>query len=280
MTFSSTNKREKTLIISEYLSLGVSISRFVILLIFTLVTLGFVDSTEGREYVTGIGNPIWAARYTGLAVIFIIINRVQNKQFNLYDIIFIIIGIILIYKTGSRAPLISLFASSILYLWPSLNNKQKVGIISSFILIGLIFMIFSERSSSGATDYSNKARLLLIMKAFDAKFNIYIGAGIGSYNILTTGIDELYYPHNIEIETYIETGLLGLTLLIYLLYQCFRRTYRNIIGILFIYFFINAQFSGDIAGNNMMFIMAQILFSSQNFKSNEKNRIIFKKSKI
>ncbi len=178
--------------------------------------------------------------------------------------------------TGSRAPLISLLATGTLLIWSKLSNRDKFTYILLVIIGTCYFILFSERFTSGSSDYSNQARILLISKAFECEFNHYIGAGIGSFNYLTTGIDELYYPHNLEIETYIETGIIGLVILALLLYQLFRYRGIDIFNYLLLYYFINAQFSGDIAGNNMFFVIATISIA-RHTTNYEKNRILLQK---
>lgn len=260
IAFSLTNETQRNNIIKYYLCLGAELSKIILSLNAILLLLGFTDSTEGRQYVIGIGNPIWAARYAGMLVVFIIARAVKNRRITASDILFTIIGFVIVFKTGSRAPLIALLFSTLFLLWPDTNKKQKTLFIFGTIIMALLYLLYSGRSTSGAADYSNQARLLLISKAFEAQFNIFLGAGIGSFNLLTTGIDENYYPHNMEIETYIETGIIGLSLLLILLYKSFRLLKRDIISLLFLFYFINAQFSGDLAGNNMMFIYAQVLY--------------------
>lgn len=135
-------------------------------------------------------------------------------------------------------------------------------------------MTFSARVQSGGDSASNIQRMILISQAFAAKFDLWKGNGIGSYNFVATGVDELYYPHNLFIETILETGLIGLIILLLSLKIVFpQKSYFLLIC--FIYFFINSMFSGDISGNNYLFTFIAIcIFYRNNSRINNSNNIL------
>lgn len=135
-------------------------------------------------------------------------------------------------------------------------------------------MTFSARVQSGGDSASNIQRMILISQAFAAKFDLWKGNGIGSYNFVATGVDELYYPHNLFIETILETGLIGLIILLLSLKIVFPQK-SHFLLICFIYFFINSMFSGDISGNNYLFTFIAIcIFYRNNSRINNSNNIL------
>jgi O-antigen ligase len=101
------------------------------------------------------------------------------------------------------------------------------------------------------------------------------GHGTGNYGFYHAGIDVKMYPHNIFAEIFYENGLIGLLLLLIAFTQGlikFNRINKNKNGVLFfslfIYFLINAQFSGDIQGNTITFIfLIAFLYNHKKLKT-------------
>ncbi len=68
------------------------------------------------------------------------------------------------------------------------------------------------------------------------------GYGFGSYGIIKEGTDGRLYPHNIFLEIWFETGLLGVLIFVSFLFQVFYWTIKNeryIIGLAIIYLMLN-----------------------------------------
>ena len=84
--------------------------------------------------------------------------------------------------------------------------------------------------------------------------NIWFGNGIGSFGILFLNADEYYYPHNLLLEFYIEYGIIGVLLFMLPVLLILRKSSLNYITIATAFYFINSMFSGDIVGNNFLFI--------------------------
>ncbi len=82
----------------------------------------------------------------------------------------------------------------------------------------------------------------------------FIGNGIGSFGPIILGLDEVHYPHNIFIELIFELGIFGLFHSIVILYYISFSYKYSIFGYIAIYYFINSQFSGDLAGNSSLYI--------------------------
>jgi O-antigen ligase len=90
-----------------------------------------------------------------------------------------------------------------------------------------------------------------------------LGHGIGSWPILNGIGDVRDYPHNVFLEIMVEFGLIGLSLFVGMVIfglrtlgswgSIAREPARILILMLFVNVFVNAQVSGDIGYNNIMF---------------------------
>lgn len=264
--------KERRICINKYVHMGIRYSSIIIFLLFFLYLLGFRDSAEdeGRTFVKGMIDPIWSSRYIGFLILFQLYNLMNRlKKVTVIDILSFPCALFLLVQSGSRGPLIAVGIIVLYVLCPRLSIKKNILLFACLLLVFFLFMSYSSRMQSDASDYSNQARIMLISKIFDSDFDYWRGVGIGSYNLLILGIDELYYPHNIFLETFVETGILGLTLILILVFYLFRNRQLNLVFIICIYYFINAQLSGDINGNNMFFIfgelcLLQILLNEKN----------------
>jgi O-antigen ligase len=87
-----------------------------------------------------------------------------------------------------------------------------------------------------------------------------IGEGIGSFAIMYFGTDQNLYPHNIFFEIAAESGTIGVALFALLilvgtakLRSGWHETDKFLFSFL-VYWFINAMFSLDMAGNRQLFM--------------------------
>ena len=163
----------------------------------------------------------------------------------------ILCALFVMIKSGSRGPIFSMLIVVALYLLPQMKRGYKVLTIATVFIIYFAFVHLSTRMASDSAEYSNLERLELINAVFESKFNIIRGVGIGGFGMFVRGEDIYLYPHNMIIETYIETGLVGGFFLMAILFNLFKRGYRNSVWFMYcFYFFVNAMVSGDIAANN------------------------------
>ena len=91
-----------------------------------------------------------------------------------------------------------------------------------------------------------------------------MGYGIGSFGLLSWGEDVRFYPHNIFLEVALEMGVVGFFFFSVLILIGFKSFYKNnLFFYLFLISLVNAQLSGDLVGNNYIFIF---LFLSVSYK--------------
>lgn len=218
-------------------------------------------------------NPIGISRYLGFSLICLYyLNKIfsTNKIVIIYSSIYVSIAGVFLFFSATRAPIFSLLIvfSIITVFFSKLRFKK----ILPILLIGVIVYfsaesVFKDKKAASLVEerYQNitdEGRLGIQAMAIKAiNENIFLGAGVGNYGYLYTGKDIKVFPHNIFIEVLYENGLLGLIILLMIIYYGFKKISNvksdyecQFLFISFLYFLINAQFSGDIETNSLLFL--------------------------
>ena len=95
-----------------------------------------------------------------------------------------------------------------------------------------------------------------------------LGHGAGSWPVIWGGFDRQTTPHNMVLEILVETGIVGLVLMMALLVVAMRpvsidRLRNDPLALcafmLFVWLFIKAQLGPDVADNRLMFMMLGVL---------------------
>jgi len=95
---------------------------------------------------------------------------------------------------------------------------------------------------------------------FENMKGFLVGYGLGSYGILYGGIDERSYPHNIILEIWVETGLIGVLLFsIFLVYACRKKFSVNPYVWLMLYLLLNAMKSSSMDELRLFFGIVALL---------------------
>lgn len=209
----------------------------------------------GRYTLPGVDNVIWFSRFVGMLLLIILCcDKLKNSNYVLY-LCSIFIAVFLMYGSGSRGAIMSVL---IVYFVKQSYLKSKKRIFLQMTVIGLFITMgfyFIGGYVFETNFYSLYARLDLFEFFFDYDLQYLKGTGIGSYSLFFLGEDVIYYPHNIFLELFFENGLIGLFLFCLILYIFFDSFKYNIIFFLALFYFITSLVSGDIPGNNNLFIL-------------------------
>lgn len=240
-------------ILKKFESKALKISK-VSVVFFVIFLLFFRLNDEGRIILPGLSNSIWISRYLG--ILFLIITMITIKRkFVKSNFLYSLICILLMLFIGSRTPLISLIICLMIISFKYYSFSKNIFVYFTSAFFIYISSVFLTKSYLFETDfYSLIERQDFLDFILSAKFDSFSGAGIGSFGVLFTGKDKILYPHNIFLELFIENGYIGLLLFIVLLYTFFKNFEINIINVLVVYTLINSLSSGDITGNNLIFI--------------------------
>lgn len=220
--------------------------------------------------------PLYVGRTLGISCVAALFFIVRLKNY-LMKLIFILILFVLISPiiwSGSRAPVLGLMISFLLfYLFqPSQSMFRKISV--TFLSIGIAILYFVQSASQVAArlatpigaEASAAFRIFAWFKAVqDFISSPILGIGTGSFILITPYIP-LTYPHNLLLELASENGIIGLALIIAFLYIAIRTGLKSInyyhrntrlletqlsVVVMSIFSFTlwNSMFSGDIYAN-------------------------------
>jgi O-antigen ligase len=181
---------------------------------------------------------------------------------------------------GGRGPVLAVLAGVLVLVLGSFRMKggtvrvQLVASIATLVVVCAMMAIwagpesrtfhrFTVLASQEAGGTSAGERLHNWESALDIISRApVVGQGIGGWPIAMRRIDVRGYPHNIIIETLTEGGvigflLLGTAMLFGLRSLCSRNVYDDnrglLVYLLFVNTLINAQVSGDLSDNRLLF---------------------------
>jgi len=161
---------------------------------------------------------------------------------------------------ASRGPLLCLAAAGLTYA--AATRRWYWLLLMAAVLLPWVTDPNSElwiRFASIEEDESALERLVLQANAIEQFLaNPIFGSAFVELELQT-------YPHNLLIETAMALGLVGLSLLLPLLWHLFRSVWahlkrgRLLLPLLFVQYFIGAQFSGAIYGDAALWSVAAML---------------------
>lgn len=268
-------------------------------------------------------------RTVGLGLVILIATYWFGNQKNKILSIFMpILMTIVILFAGGRMPLIALVLSLLvmMILATSVNKNKKLvinkGVFKLVTLFGIAFLFllpfylngtFDDffwriQSIFAGGDAGAFARLSLFRTANRMfQINPFLGTGWASFPLYYYGIDQKVYPHNIFIEIGSEMGIFALLSFVFFIAYAlyigiikYKKVYGNFNNIQlaiiggFVFFFLNANTSGDITDNKILFTFISLLTISKTYnkyedfekinlfsknKRRKKRKIVWKKSK-
>jgi O-antigen ligase len=242
---------------------------------------------NNRFSIVGI-NPIWIGRYLSYAIFsnIYLISKYNKEDKNRLIIPLVLISLIQFYfmlLTGSRGPLFAFLVS--VFLIYSIEKRLKLSSIISLVLIVLsLFFLFSLILPSSMSDrLANKnfsgqsTTFIRILIYWEGLLNFWssklVGIGLGSFQFNSILIGKIIYPHNVFIELLAETGIIGFSLfmvillkIIAMLKEVYKSSSKEISYILIVFLttsLINASLSGNLGGNDYMWISFGIIWAAR-----------------
>ncbi|WP_370226870.1 O-antigen ligase family protein [Mesoflavibacter sp.] len=170
---------------------------------------------------------------------------------------------------------VSLLLLMIIFIGVFINFRNKIlNIISTGIARFKSLINFTEDQSSLGRlhhyDYSFETIL-------SSPINFIFGNGIGSYGILSQGIDARKYPHNIFLESWFELGILGAILLIFITTSVlFIKNTSNTLKGIYFFLFLSAMKTGNITDLWLLFLFLGLILKTH--KGNTFNKFYIKKN--
>lgn len=244
----------------------------------TTLTNGSRLSNNGPDDVATL-NPIWAARY----LTFILLAAAYYYQFVLSKgasllkrlICYGLFALLAIYilACASKGPILAWAVAYLYFLYKTGKGAvivKRLLIFSVVVAIGgfLLLDYVGDKGADylgrrlnpkGGTTYERLAFQDKIVSNIDVSAFLF-GTGTGNGGYLLNGYDERAYPHNIFFELFYENGLLGILLLLFVMARVYMinkvadRPFVVILISFFVFYFMNALFSGDLSANHHLFM--------------------------
>ncbi|GJM69681.1 O-antigen polymerase [Paenibacillus macerans] len=217
-------------------------------------------------------------------------------------VILLLITIVSLCISGARMPLLSLAA--VILLIAAISFRLKEGRLSArkgtgylLAVLAIFSIILVPLMASGFLDtfiyrmsvlftesgggHSAEGRVDRFKIAFDMiRHAFWAGHGIGSFTIYYAGEDVSNYPHNIFFELWSELGFAGVVLFCAVASAAFAAAVKAVIGkardhltlvtsMTFLYLFLNANVSGDLNQNRVMFAYIGLCWVVSRFGENQ-----------
>lgn len=243
-------------------------------------SLGSGRVLESRATIGGLND---LSGFIALTLPWIVAMTIYSKKTftRVINIILLAAGVIIIAISQERAAFISvLLGLLVIYLLSRPKGKIKVVLIFTIIFVAIMSYVPSYLASSrfrdSWADSSNYVRLNALEDAKDLGFESpYIGNGFGlvyprgweDNQFIFKGRLMLVDPHNAFAFSFVETGIIGLTILIFVLTKILLSSYRSLAGRKKIYIPIidHIGFSGSIFSFILFSMTSSALFVSPAF---------------
>lgn len=182
--------------------------------------------------------------FLGLSIFLcIFIHSYSVRSYERYFIFLLgVLAFFMLFSSGARGPFLFTTILLIFWIFRSLFSgikfkKKSLVVIYLFSCLAVLAVLFKftfgaeHEAAMGKQIERSVYRLSLIFNddrgdsintrvhhfdesLYHIDLNPYVGYGFGSYGIVTTGVDQKAFPHNMFLETWFELGLLGLLVLI------------------------------------------------------------------
>ncbi|HEY0612427.1 MAG TPA: O-antigen ligase family protein [Chitinophaga sp.] len=259
----------------------VALMMLVLLLTLTWSRVATEATTVNSRIGVGVLNPIWISRLIfEMILVSAMILKIGKKKLML-----VIAGCLpIIYMSGSKGPIVACLIAWFLHSFRFNRSKWKVIVLGIFLLVtGYVTYLtvgldensyFVQRflrivPDESSDDIKEESRSVVWPKtigklADGSTASLLLGHGIGSFPEFYYGYhtDDRVYPHNFLLELIVEEGLL-FTLFVTFCFFYFYRKAKGNFKYLFIFYFINSMFSGDIILNEQVFLYLSFMAMSK-----------------
>jgi O-antigen ligase len=256
---------------TNYLVTGQTLGVGLLTLIPYSYSLSRVDKGENKGFSANFSSTLWFSMLFLSSLFFYVLINLGGRG----PILATVIALTVFYGVKYRQDSLTkpaIHCGVLLIFW----------ILSYFILNGLFDHTnshFGQRIApllTGQIDEAVNERFIYYQSAFSVFLeHPLIGVGFGGWPISHGLGDVSLHPHNIFLEILSETGLIGLAWFMALLYFIFRNlTFRFVfstpeqtsVALITIFSFINAQKTGDLHDNLLLFFTLSLWVGLKNWK--------------
>jgi len=241
---------------------------------------------SGRLQVLGLG-PIWLARQMGFGLVALLGLRAIGAIGKGPTVFAALLFGIVFLRTESRGPALAMVVAAAAWVASSDGRLGRRAFVRGALVTGvaavsgilLLFILAAERFGNlpfAGAAVSNFVRLRILAVAGEQITSVLgTGLGTGGFSALARAGDRRLYPHNLFLEVGLENGLVGLLVLgtfLVLLWGRWRRarlewrtrdrtrwSLTRVAMASALFALVAAQFSGDISGNDGIWLWAGAL---------------------
>lgn len=239
---------------------------FISYMLFAIINIAFLeyDNFPNLPNRTSSISKIWAIAFGQAGVTLAILSMFftefyKNRLKKYIATIGYFIGVFIVVLSASKGPFLTLILLTILYFLLK-GKKASLNFYLFYILLLLfsIWIIYSDnialfsrlKNSIILEDASTDERIYLLKLSIERFLN---NIWLGDYFLITT--DRVYssYPHNLFLEAFLNTGMLGGCIFIYIMLTSLKKSIFMMkkdkylwINFIFIQYFIQSLFSASI----------------------------------
>lgn len=249
---------------------------------YTVLYLLIEIQTLGLEYNRDIlsetkFNTITLSRIIGIIVLGTFFQFIIAKKFvlKILSILIVLVSVYYVFILGTRGVFVSIVFSLAVYfavqIKESNTRKYFILVLVSIIVVSVAFNLeqFSLFQRLGSvTNFKGQSRFILwyySIREFLSNPFIPLGPG-GFMSIYKT------YPHNFFLELLVDYGFITLIVIPYFVIYGIRKSIQiikndnisiaiKIVPVLWLYYFMNTMFSGDILVNEVWFRISFLLIA-------------------
>lgn len=247
-------------------------------IIMCVYQLGLLDLLRQQ---TILGNEVETPNYLVLSIclgVAAILLLTRGSSVNYFLAFFCVLAMLLL---AGRGPLVFLLLTSSIILHNKSRNRNIVTIIVSLGFLSFLLLVLAFWEGAEVTvrrfsaigigeNISGSFRLDDLRTSITLiQEHIFFGVGIGGYGQAGFSIDENYYPHNLFLESLLETGLVGFTIfmtsIFYLLKSIY--SYRRLYSVfpyvcLLLFISFNYMKSGGFIGARDLYFYIGLVFAA------------------
>ena len=279
-----------------------SILTSAIFLVFSIrYRLGILDQSMGAENIKTLYLTVGGV--ISIAILMLIVNK---SPFIAFKNQIALLLFIVLFISAARGPLVFLLLCLFLYFLKNLTyylhqmilneitSKYLLNLCFKTIVIGTVTSIFINFNPMNLQDVSNIVtgsfdrimqlfsddkgdsigyRVVMLNKTLQSiDHNFFFGVGYGNFGPSVLGEQRYYYPHNMLLEVWAETGIVGLAIVLTLFSYPLLSSRNNFcLSLIVLFLLFNAMKSYSLAENRILFSFVAILVATRAINNKEEN---------
>jgi len=258
----------------------------------------YINNTVPTQLTVFGSDYLALGRLLGVSILLLLSEILLKKtSFSkmIFKVVVLLFLLLILIVSGGRAPLILLIITILIFLVFQVSIYKTKLVYNKFLPVIIIFLVslitiffktnltifetfktrlqFLSTQSGGGDSASGR------IERFKTSYSMFkdspiLGKGIDSFSIYFNSPND--YPHNIFLEIASELGIIGIFLLLLIIlyslynllvsqkqYKYNKLLYWEVL-LIFIYTFLNANISGDIIGNRILFVSFGLMIAFAN----------------